>query len=119
MGLTDSQVLWRVEIPLALPEIMAGLRIASISTVGLATFAFLAGAGGLGEEIEAPNLFKSNMVVAGGLAVLLAAIARPDDPRGQRAAHAVDAGRHDRHGPRPDRPVRGRAPTSSSSAATR
>ena len=73
MGLTDRQLLWRVELPLALPEIMAGLRIASTTTVGLATLAFFAGAGGLGGEIFADINFKSNVVTAGGLAVLLAA----------------------------------------------
>jgi osmoprotectant transport system permease protein len=74
MGLTDRQLLWRVELPLALPEIMAGLRIAVTTTVGLATLAFFAGAGGLGEQIFADINFKSNVVVAGGLAVLLAAM---------------------------------------------
>jgi osmoprotectant transport system permease protein len=74
MGLTDGQLLWRVEIPLALPEIMAGLRIAATTTVGLATLAFFAGAGGLGEQIFSDIAFKSNVVVAGGLAVLLAAV---------------------------------------------
>jgi osmoprotectant transport system permease protein len=74
MGLTDSQLLWRVELPLALPEIMAGLRIAVTTTVGLATLAFFAGAGGLGQQIFADITFKSNVVVAGGLAVLMAAL---------------------------------------------
>jgi len=74
MGLTDRQLLWRVEVPLALPEILAGLRIAATTTVGLATLAFFAGAGGLGEQIFADITFKSNVVVAGGLAVLLAAV---------------------------------------------
>jgi osmoprotectant transport system permease protein len=74
MGLTDRQLLWRVEVPLALPEILAGLRIAATTTVGLATLAFFAGAGGLGEQIFADINFKSNVVVAGGLAVALAAL---------------------------------------------
>ena len=74
MGLTDRQLLWRVEVPLAVPEIMAGLRIAVTTTVGLATLAFFAGAGGLGEQIFADITFKSNVVTAGGLAVLLAAL---------------------------------------------
>jgi osmoprotectant transport system permease protein len=73
MGLTENQLLWRVELPLALPEILAGLRIAATTTVGLATLAFFAGAGGLGEQIFADINFKSNVVTAGGLAVLLAA----------------------------------------------
>jgi osmoprotectant transport system permease protein len=73
MGLTQRQLLWRVELPLAVPEILAGLRIATTTTVGLATLAFFAGAGGLGEQIFADLTFKSNVVTAGGLAVLLAA----------------------------------------------
>jgi osmoprotectant transport system permease protein len=73
MGLTPMQTLLRVEVPMALPEILAGLRIAASTIVGLATLAFFAGAGGLGAEIEAQINFKSNVVVAGGLAVALAA----------------------------------------------
>ncbi|MEA2340874.1 MAG: osmoprotectant transport system permease protein [Solirubrobacteraceae bacterium] len=72
LGLTDRQLLWRVELRLALPEIIAGLRIAATTTVGLATLAFFAGAGGLGGEIFADITFKSNVVVAGGLCVALA-----------------------------------------------
>ena len=74
LGLTDNQVLWKVELPLALPEIMAGLRVASTTTVGLATLAFFAGAGGLGGSIFADLNFKSNVIVAGGLCVLLAVV---------------------------------------------
>lgn len=74
-GLTQRQMLWRVELPLALPEIVAGLRVAATTTVGLATLAFLAGAGGLGAPIfdggEGIN-FQSNVVLAGALCVLLA-----------------------------------------------
>jgi osmoprotectant transport system permease protein len=74
MGLTDRQVLWRIEVPLALPEIAAGVRIAATTTVGLATLAFFAGAGGLGDPIYADLTFKSNVLVAGGLCVLLAVV---------------------------------------------
>jgi osmoprotectant transport system permease protein len=74
MGLTARQLLWRVELPLALPEIMAGLRIAMTTTVGLASLAFLAGAGGLGDVIFSDRFFRSNVLVAGGLCVLLAVI---------------------------------------------
>ena len=72
MGMTDRQLLWQVEVPLALPEIIAGVRIATVTTVALATLAFYAGAGGLGQQIETDIAFKSNIVLAGGLAVLLA-----------------------------------------------
>jgi osmoprotectant transport system permease protein len=74
LGLTEGQLLWKVELPLALPEIMAGLRVASTTTVGLATLAFFAGAGGLGGSIFADLNFKSNVIVAGGLCVLLAVV---------------------------------------------
>ena len=72
MGLTERQLLWRVELPLALPAIMAGLRIAATTTVGLAALAFYAGAGGLGEPMEADKAFDSNVVAAGGLCVVMA-----------------------------------------------
>src|SRR3954464_6395393 len=74
MGLTERQLLWRVELPLALPAIMAGLRIAVPTTVGRTALVFLAGAGGLGDAIFADLQFRSNVVVAGGLCVLLAAV---------------------------------------------
>ena len=74
LGLTNRQMLWRIELPLALPEIMAGLRIAATTTVGLATLAFFAGAGGLGGAIFSDLNFKSNVVVGGGLCVLLAVV---------------------------------------------
>jgi osmoprotectant transport system permease protein len=74
MGLTENQLLWRVELPLALPEIMAGLRIAVTTTVGLAALAVYAGAGGLGGAIFDDINFRSNVVVAGGLCVILAII---------------------------------------------
>jgi len=72
MGMTPRQLLWRVEVPLALPEIVAGVRIATVTTVALATLAFYAGAGGLGAQIETDIAFKSNIALAGALAVLLA-----------------------------------------------
>jgi osmoprotectant transport system permease protein len=74
LGLTDRQVLWRVELPLATPEIIAGLRVAVTTTVGLATLAFFAGAGGLGGAIFSEITFRSNVAVAGGLCVLLAVV---------------------------------------------
>lgn len=51
MGLTRLQTLLRVELPLAVPSIMAGVRITAVSTVGIATIAVFIGAGGLGELI--------------------------------------------------------------------
>jgi osmoprotectant transport system permease protein len=72
MGMTDRQLLWRVELPLAVPEIIAGLRIATVSTVALATLAVFAGAGGLGDPLYADITFRTNVIVAGGLAILMA-----------------------------------------------
>jgi osmoprotectant transport system permease protein len=48
MGYTDGQRLWRVELPIALPIIVAGIRIATVTTIGLVTIATLIGMGGLG-----------------------------------------------------------------------
>jgi osmoprotectant transport system permease protein len=74
MGLTDRQILWRVELPLATPEIVAGLRIATVSTVALATLAVFISAGGLGAKIYAEgNLtFQTGIIIAGGIAILIA-----------------------------------------------
>lgn len=72
MGMTDRQLLWRVELPLAVPEIIAGLRIATVSTVALATLAVFAGGGGLGDPIYADITFKTNVALAGGLSILIA-----------------------------------------------
>jgi osmoprotectant transport system permease protein len=73
IGQTVRQILWRVEVPLAAPEIIAGLRIATVSTVAIATLATLAGGGGLGAPIFANGIdFKTNIIIAGGIAILMA-----------------------------------------------
>jgi osmoprotectant transport system permease protein len=74
MGLTDRQILWRVEVPLATPEIIAGMRIATVSTVAIATLAVFIGAGGLGTQIYGSgNLtFPTSIIIAGGIAILMA-----------------------------------------------
>jgi osmoprotectant transport system permease protein len=74
MGLTRRQILFKVELPMALPTIFAGLRIAASSTVGIAGFAFFAGAGGLGQEIFADPTFRGNVVTASVLMILLATV---------------------------------------------
>lgn len=73
MGMTPRQTLWRVELPLALPEIMAGVRIATATTVGLVALIYLAGGGGMGSVIDSDLAFKSNVVTAGALLIALAA----------------------------------------------
>jgi osmoprotectant transport system permease protein len=72
MGMTNRQLLWRVELPLALPEIIAGLRIATVSTVAIASLMVFANVNTLGEPIYQQLTFKTNIVVAGGLTILLA-----------------------------------------------
>ena len=52
MGFSPSRTLWRVEVPLALPAILAGIRIATVSTIGLVTVGYLVGYGGLGQIIS-------------------------------------------------------------------
>ncbi|MFD8567271.1 ABC transporter permease [Streptomyces sp. NPDC057694] len=74
MGMTGRQMLWKVELPLALPMIMNGVRIAAVQLVATATIAALAGGGGLGRIITAGfNLASTPQVVAG--AVLVAGFA--------------------------------------------
>jgi osmoprotectant transport system permease protein len=77
MGLTPWQQLRRVELPLALPAIMAGIRIATVTTISLATVAAFIGVGGLGQPIfnAIQSGFKTQFVAAGILAVLLALVA--------------------------------------------
>ena len=75
MGMTDRQLLWRVELPLSVPEIVAGLRIATVSTVAIATLAVFAGGGGLGEQLVGSNLtFKTNVLVVAVLAIGMAIV---------------------------------------------
>jgi osmoprotectant transport system permease protein len=72
MGMTERQLLWKVELPLAVPEIIAGLRIATVSTVAIATLAVFAGAGGLGAEIYNDIDFKTGIVICGTIAIAMA-----------------------------------------------
>ncbi len=76
MGMTDRQLLWRVELPLAMPEVVAGLRIATVSTVAIATLAIFVGAGGLGEVIYndgySRDVFKTNIIAGSVIAILMA-----------------------------------------------
>jgi osmoprotectant transport system permease protein len=74
MGYTDRALLWRVEIPLALPAIMAGIRIATVSTIGLVTVAALIGRGGLGQFIlqGLSTFFNTEIFLGAALSVALA-----------------------------------------------
>ncbi|GAU66566.1 putative ABC transporter permease protein [Streptomyces sp. NBRC 110611] len=74
MGMTGAQLVWRVEVPLAFPLVLTGVRIAAVQLVATATLAALVGGGGLGRIITAGfNLASTPQVVAG--AVLVAAFA--------------------------------------------
>jgi osmoprotectant transport system permease protein len=76
MGYTPRQTLLRVELPLAAPAIMAGIRIATVTTISLATVAAYIGAGGLGTLIfdAIQSGFKTEFVAAGVLAIALAIV---------------------------------------------
>jgi osmoprotectant transport system permease protein len=78
MGLTSRQTFWRVELPLAVPAIMAGVRIAVVSTISIATVAAFVIPKGLGRPIFIAleqDLFKTEILAAGGLAIALALVA--------------------------------------------
>lgn len=68
MGMTPRQLLWMVELPLALPSIVAGLRVATVVGVGTATIAAAIGAGGLGEYIfRGLSMVDSTTILAGAI----------------------------------------------------
>jgi osmoprotectant transport system permease protein len=78
MGYTDRQLLWRVELPLALPAVFAGVRIATVTTIGLVTVAAIITEGGLGELILRGlqrGLDARPVIVGSGLSFLLAIVA--------------------------------------------
>jgi len=77
MGLTDGQLLWQVELPLALGVIIAGVRVATVISVGLATISAAIGAGGLGEYIfRGLAMVNDQVILAGAIpAAILALIA--------------------------------------------
>jgi osmoprotectant transport system permease protein len=75
MGMTGLQVLWRVQIPLALPVIVAGVRTAAVQSVAIATLAAFIGAGGLGDFIMRGVMMVDNAaLLAGAVPVALLAI---------------------------------------------
>jgi osmoprotectant transport system permease protein len=74
MGMTDRQLLFQVELPLALGVIIAGVRVAAVISVGLATIAAAIGAGGLGEYIFRGLAMVNNQLILAG-AIPAAALA--------------------------------------------
>jgi osmoprotectant transport system permease protein len=77
MGLTSRQILFRVELPLALPIIVAGIRIATVTIIGIATIGAYISGGGLGELIFTgiSRNFPTRVIVGAVLATLLAILA--------------------------------------------
>jgi osmoprotectant transport system permease protein len=77
MGMTDTQLLWQVELPLALGVIFAGIRVATVVAVGVATIAAAVGAGGLGMFIfRGVSMLDNRLILAGAIpAALLALVA--------------------------------------------
>lgn len=75
MGMSSRQLFFRVTLPLALPVMVAGIRIATVTTVGIATFASLVGDGGLGDLIF-KNITSNDLpaVIAGAILIALFAI---------------------------------------------
>jgi len=77
MGFTRRRQLWRIELPLAMPSIIAGVRIATVTTIGLVTVTALIGQGGLGQLILEGLIrdFRTPLVVGTALSVTLAVVA--------------------------------------------
>jgi osmoprotectant transport system permease protein len=75
MGMTSKQILWMIEIPLALPIIMAGIRTATIMTIGVTTIAAFVGAGGLGEIIfRGVSMMRTELTLLGAIPAATLAI---------------------------------------------
>lgn len=75
MGMTYRQVLWQVELPLAIPSIVAGLRIATVATIGTATIAAAIGGGGLGVFIfRGISMVDTPTVLAGAVPAAVMAL---------------------------------------------
>lgn len=76
MGLTRTQTFLRVELPLAVPAILAGLRVATVATISIATVAAFLIHYGLGapifDALDEPDIFRTELLAGGGLAILFA-----------------------------------------------
>lgn len=78
MGYTRGRLLWQIELPLALPVVVAGLRVAAVTTIGLVTVTSMLGLGGLGyfirNGIQTPTPNPTEIIVGMGLSVALAVV---------------------------------------------
>jgi osmoprotectant transport system permease protein len=87
MGMTELQILTRVELPLGLPLLLAGIRIAAVFVIATATIAGIAGGGGLGEIMADPVTYNESGVLAAAFCVAAIALATAAAlALGQRAA---------------------------------
>lgn len=76
MGFTRRQVFWRVEVPLAMPVVLAGVRVVLVQTIGLAAVAALIGAGGLGAFIfQGLGQYAVDLILLGAAPTILLALA--------------------------------------------
>jgi osmoprotectant transport system permease protein len=103
MGMTELEIIRRVELPLAIPTIMGGVRTASVNIIATSTIGSLAGVKTLGDLILSPNVYGDEGVIAGAIVVavlaltfelILAAVQKTLTPRGltlQRAAARASA----------------------------
>lgn len=75
IGMTETQILFKVQIPLALPVIMAGIRIAAVNSIGMCTIAAFIGGGGLGKQIYAGiQIINTPMILSGAVPACLLAL---------------------------------------------
>lgn len=75
IGMSSWQLLWKVQFPLSLPFLMAGIRVAAVIAIGVATIAPLVGGGGLGKEIYSGINFRNDLrIFAGAVPAALLAI---------------------------------------------
>jgi osmoprotectant transport system permease protein len=75
MGMTNGQILWRVELPLSFSTMLAGIRVSTVLTIGIATIAAAIGAGGLGEFIfRGLAMVSDQLILAGAIPAALLAI---------------------------------------------
>ncbi len=75
MGMTDRQILFQVELPLSLSTVLAGVRVATVLTIGIATIAAAVGAGGLGEFIfRGLAMVNDQLILAGAIPAAVLAL---------------------------------------------
>src|SRR5262249_52063352 len=101
MGMSQRQILGRVELPLAMPLIFTGIRVAAVTVVATAPVAAIAGGGGLGDILVNPASYRLSGVIGASLCVMalsagvwmaLVALQKGVTPRGLRVATVNEAG---------------------------